>query len=76
MTTTVTAHTNGVLIQCLVCGFDEFSEKRSPVRAALHALVPSAHDRPGPVSLVCRHCGHVHQFDAVRAGGIELRVAG
>ena len=75
MATTVTAHANGMLIHCLVCGFDEFTEKRTPMRAALHALLPNAHDKPGPVSLVCNHCGHIHHFDAVADRSLALRVA-
>ena len=76
MATPVTAHTNGILVQCLVCGYDEFLEKRPPIRAAIHALLPNAADRPGPVSLVCRHCGHVHHFDGVAERSLTLRVAG
>ncbi len=76
MATPVSAATNGMIVRCLVCGYDEFSEKRPPVRAALHALFPNPHHHPGPVMLVCQHCGHVHRFDSVRTGALTLRVEG
>lgn len=75
MSPSIVVRANGMLMHCLICGYDEFSEKRPPLRNLLHAITPHEPNQRGPVSYVCRHCGHVHKFEAAPATALTLKAA-
>lgn len=52
----------GKPLACLVCGHDEFDDRKAQLNTAMATLFNVDWANPSAVCLICKRCGYIHWF--------------